>query len=465
MSDLFNNDEVPPESKSPNVNSPSVTNTFQRPGILALAGPAALANLLMSLVGLINIKMVGTLGMEAIAAVSTGGRIFFVFQAFFMAVNAGTTALVARHWGAGEYDKAASVLYISIIINSLFAIFCSVVLFFFSKNLVTFFDLDATTTLLAGHYLSIFGLFAIGFALNLSFGAAVRASGDSLTPLYLGILANVATVAITYLLLFGGWGIEPMGIVGSAIGGGSGFLLEAIVFYLLWRFKLLRIKTPRIFSFDKTIFNKLFQIGYPAGLEQIVLQCGFLSFLWVVAFYGTEAFAAYGIGVTILSFSFVIGVGFSIAGATLVGQNLGAQDIQAAKASGWKAMRLSIIVMTSLGALIIAFARPLASFLVDDEVVIEHTVTFIYVLGAVQPLMAIDFALGGALRGAGDTRFPLISSLSSLLLVRIGVSMLFLYLELSIVWVYSALIFDYILKAVLLTYRFKSEKWAQSLQY
>ena len=205
--------------------------------------------------------------------------------------------------------------------------------------------------------------------------------------------------------------------------------------------------------------KQLFQIGYPAGIEQIVLQCGFLSFLWVVAFYGTEAFAAYSIGVTILSFSFVVGVGFSIAGATLVGQNLGAGDVKAAKASGWKAMRLSLIVMTGLGGIIILFARPLASFLVDDEIVIQHTVTFIYVLGAVQPLMAIDFALGGALRGAGDTRFPLMSSLAALLLVRIGLSMFFLYLELSITWIYSALVFDYILKTILLTHRFNSEKW------
>jgi putative MATE family efflux protein len=436
-----------------------------RPGILAIAGPAALGNLLMSLVGIINIKMVGTLGTEAIAAVATGSRIFFIFQAFFMAVNAGTTALVARHWGAGNYEKAASVLYVAVIINTIFAIICSLFLYSFSADLVKFFGLDETTTRLAGNYLSIFGLFAIGFALNLSFGAALRATGNSLSPLYLGVIANIATVGITYLLIFGAWGFTPMGIVGSAIGGGSGFLLATLIFLILWQCNLFNIKRQNSFSIDRTAVRQLFQIGYPAGIEQIVLQCGFLSFLWVVAFYGTEAFAAYGIGVTILSFSFVIGVGFSIAGATLVGQNLGAGDIKAAKASGWKAMRLSLIVMTSLGGVIILFARPLASFLVNDEVVIQHTVTFIYVLGAVQPLMAIDFAIGGALRGAGDTRFPLISSLAALLFVRIGLSMFFLYLELSIIWIYSALIFDYILKTILLTHRFHSEKWVTAFKH
>ncbi len=434
------------------------------PGILAIAGPTALGNLLMSLVGIINIKMVASLGTEAVAAVSSGSRIFFVFQAFFLAVNAGTTALVARNWGAGKYQQASSVVLVATLVNSVFAVVCSFFLYFFSKDLVVFFGLDETTTRFASDYLSIFGLFAIGFALNLSFGAALRATGDSLTPLYLGAFANVVTVVITYILIFGELGFNPMGIIGSAIGGGAGFLLASVIFALLWFGNSLSIKRPDSLRIDRTQANQLFQIGYPAGLEQIVLQCGFLSFLWVVAFYGTEAFAAYSIGVTILSFSFVIGVGFSIAAATLVGQNLGVNDIKNAKASGWKAVRLSVIVMTMLGALIVLFAKPLATFLVDDEVVIAHTVTFIYVLGAVQPLMAIDFALGGALRGAGDTRFPLITSLAALVFVRIGISMLFLQLGLSIEWVYSALIFDYILKTLLLSHRFYSEKWVQAIK-
>ena len=71
-------------------------------------------------------------------------------------------------------------------------------------------------------------------------------------------------------------------------------------------------------------------VGYPAALEQVVFQFGITAFLILVSYYGTDAYAAYGIGVQILSFSFVIGFGFSIAGATLVGQHLGALDVNQA---------------------------------------------------------------------------------------------------------------------------------------
>jgi Na+-driven multidrug efflux pump len=115
--------------------------------------------------------------------------------------------------------------------------------------------------------------------------------------------------------------------------------------------------------------------------------------------------------------------------------------------------------MLVLGACIIAGARPLASFLIDDPEVVRLTVVFIYILGAVQPLMAIEFTLGGALRGAGDTRFPLFTTLTGLILVRASLAGAFVLAGLSVEWIFAALIADYIVKASLLTWRFRSGRW------
>jgi Na+-driven multidrug efflux pump len=208
----------------------------------------------------------------------------------------------------------------------------------------------------------------------------------------------------------------------------------------------------------------MLQIGYPAALEQVVWQGGFIGFLWIVSLYGTAPYAAYGIGVTILSFSFVVGFGFSIAAGTLVGQHLGANDPEGATRSGWRALRLSIAAMVVLGTTIILTSRSIAQFMINDPQVVELTVFFIYVLGAVQPLMAIEFALGGALRGAGDTRFPLFAVLAGLVGVRVVLAGLFAWMGLSVHWVFAALIGDYIVKASMLTWRFRSGRW-QKLRY
>ena len=167
---------------------------------------------------------------------------------------------------------------------------------------------------------------------------------------------------------------------------------------------------------------------------------------------------------SLLSFSFVVGFGFSIAAATLVGQHLGASDPEGAARRGWHAMALAVGVMLVLGTAIIAAARPLAGFLIDDPEVVRLTVVFIYVLGSVQVLMAIEFTLSGALRGAGDTRFPLLVVTCGLFGGRIALAALFAWLGLPVEWVFAALIADYVIKASLLVWRFQSRRWVYALR-
>jgi len=155
----------------------------------------------------------------------------------------------------------------------------------------------------------------------------------------------------------------------------------------------------------------------------------------------------------------VVGFGFSIAGSTLVGQHLGAGDPDGATASGWRALRFAMGSMLLIGTLIILGARPIAEFMIDDPAVVDYTIVFIYILGTVQPLMAVEFALGGALRGAGDTRYPLKATMAGLLGVRCVLAVGFALLGLPVEWVYAALIGDYALKALMLTRRFRSGRW------
>src|SRR5262249_14402967 len=151
-----------------------------------------------------------------------------------------------------------------------------------------------------------------------------------------------------------------------------------------------------------------------------------------------------------LSLSFVVGFGFSIAASTLVGQHLGSGHPERAAASGWRAMVLAIGSMSVLSVIIVSFARPIARLIIHDPAVVRLTVAFINSVGAAQPLMAIEWALGGALRGAGDTRFPLITTFTGLIIGRVALAAVFTWLGYPVEWIYGALLADYILKAVLL---------------
>ena len=439
------------------------TQVLEKPqlSIWQLAWPAIISNLLFSVIGLVSIKIVGSLGASAVASATTGNRIFFALQAIMIAISAGTTAMVARSVGAKNYTEAAKVTSVSLWIGNVVAVFLMIPCIIFAREMAGVFGLDETTTVDAARFIQWISVFNVAFAINMILSASLRAAGDTRTPLWIGVLTNVVNVALVYWLVFGGYGIPAMGVAGAAIANGLSFTLAAMVYLGLWYGGRLKVGVGGRGSMTEKRVRQLIDIGYPAGVEQLVFQLGFLAFLWLVGYYGTAAFAAYGIGVQILSLSFVVGFGFSIAGATLVGQHMGAKDPQGAMRHGWRATRLAIASMVILSVFIIAFSEDIARFLIDDDEVVRLTVIFIYILGVAQPLMAIEFTLGGCLRGAGDTRFPLKATMAGLIGARVGLAALFTFLGFTVVWIYAALIGDYIVKALMLVSRFKSGKWQQ----
>jgi len=203
----------------------------------------------------------------------------------------------------------------------------------------------------------------------------------------------------------------------------------------------------------------LISIGAPAVLEQGIVQLAFLAFFAIVAHYGTVAYAAYGIGITLVAFSIVVGFGFGIATATLTGQHLGAGHIELAVLAVSRSLRMALASMVTLSLILFWIAEDLAKFMIDDPDAIRLTVVFMHIIAFAQPLMAFEFTLGGALRGAGDTRFPLIATFCGIILGRLIPSLFCVWMELSVYWLFSVMILDYTIKVALLLYRYRSRKW------
>ncbi len=449
----MSSESAPLEDKAESALRPEI------PGILRLAWPAVASNLAYSMVGLVDIKIVASLGSSAVAAVTTGHRIFWVLQAVMIAITAGTTALVARAWGAKNKDEAERVTRASLWLCMGVAGAMTLPAFFFADQLAGIFELDDATVADAASFIRVMSLFNVAFAMSMVIGSALRAAGDTLTPLWIGLGTNCVNVFLVYGLVFGQFGLPAMGVRGAALATGLSLLSGSMVSLGLWWGGKLRIPRGSGVALTQQRVRQLIRIGYPAGLEQAAMQVGFIVFLWIVSLYGTAPYAAYGIGVQILSFSFVVGIGFNIAASTHVGQKLGAGDPEGAEHSGWRAMRLAVLTMAILSGLIVMTAESIASFIIDDPEVVRLTVVFIYVLGAAQPLMAIDFTLGGALRGAGDTRFPLVTTIAGLVVVRGCVAGLLALLDFGVEWVFCALLFDYCVKSSLMSWRFRRRAW------
>ena len=428
-------------------------------GVWTLAWPSIITNLFYATSSIVAIKVVGNLGPDAIAAAVTGQRVTFILQAVLTGVLAGSTALIARNWGARNKEEAGIFFTRTVQLVIFIAFITGLVIWEFAEPLVRFFGLKGDALILSTEYLKAISPFYVGFGCGLGLITALRAVGDVKTPLVIGLIMNI--FAIFFMLVFvNGWmGFPEYGVRGAALGNGLSFVIGALLLIVFWRTNQLPVRYSSILHLDLIRVKEIFKVGLPAALEQVIFQAGITAFLILVALYGTEAYAAYGIGVQILSFAFVIGFGFSIAGATLVGQHLGAGNPNQARRAGWGAMRLSIVSMTFFGILIAFFAEPLARYMIDNDEVVRLSVVFIWLLGSMQPLMAIEFSLGGALRGAGDTKTPLVITLTCLLFIRVSLALIFYMLDASIEVIFSTLVADYVVKGFLYVARFKSNKW------
>jgi putative MATE family efflux protein len=445
--------------------APASVGERKRPSILELAGPSIAANLLFSLVAMVQTKFVGGLGAPSVAAVGAGQRVFFALQAVLMAIGIGSAALVARAWGAGDREEASRAVRASFTLGIGVGAVISIAGMACSRLIANTFGLDEHTTALAARNIFWLSAFIVGFAIDIILSSALRAAGNAWTPLIFGAVVNALNVPLLYIFIFGKFGIPAMGAAGAAFASGLSLTLCGAGLVLLWTRQKLTIKFLPRDDQRRERLKKLTRIAYPAALEQFVLQIGLFVFLVLIGhFYGTEAFAAYNVGVNMLNAAMVMGFGFAVAGSTLVGQNLGAGDPQAAARSGWRACTLGVLAMTIVGLVVVFNAKPLAHFFLgNQELVVERTVEFTYIMAAMLPLLGVDNAIGGSLRGAGDTRFPLMTSFLGLIGMRCGLAALFCLLHLPVIWVYSAIIGDYLLKGSLLIWRFRSGRWMHVL--
>ena len=451
---------MPPLSGSSN-NSPPADHTLN---IWSIAGPSILVFLLTTLAGIAIIKIAATLGTESMVAVTAGQRIHFIQLALMMGMGAATTALISRAWGAENIGEAVAYKKLAVQVALAICIVISLLVTALAPAIADFFQLEEESRRLAITYIRWMFLFAPFQGIVMVMSTASRAVGDAKAPLYIGIVSNSISVFSAYALAHGKFGLPALGVSGAAIGWGVAYFVSALVYLISWyRGKLsLPFRAPRLevdqdaAGVDLKYFTR---ISLPAATEQLVMQGAMIVFIGFVASYGAAAFAAYGVGINLLSIAIVIGLGFSIAASAGVGQSLGAEDVQRAWDSSIQALRLAMIALTLVGALSAIFAKSISQFMVSDPSVVELTALFLVILAVLMPLLAVELVLSGAMRGAGDTRFPLIAGLITALGIRIPLAALCTWLGLPVWCVFSVFVVDQLVKCVLLIQRFRSKRW------
>ncbi len=381
-------------------------------------------------------------------------------------VSVGATALVARLLGAGDRRAAVHAANQSILLAVLLGVCGGVAGCVGLPSILAALQLRGQEADLAAAFLKpMFGLLAFQMVELVGLACLVGA-GDTRTGML--VLGGVALLNMPLtVLFFNGWGpIPALGFAGIGLGTAVAHTLggTAVLVALACGRAGLRLR-PRLLWPDAELIWRLLRVSVPAGMDSVSLSLGHLWFLGIVNHaLGDVDQAAHGIAIRWEALSFLTGQAFGTAAMALVGQNLGAGRPDRAARSGWTALALGGTWMASMGAVFFVLAPPMFGLFCpkpEQAPIIAAGVPVLRLVALAQPALASTNILAACLRGAGDTRVPVLITWFGFFGVRIPLAYFLMRpdFHLGLVGAWTAMFLDLYVRGLLVLARFASGRW------
>ncbi|MDL2273829.1 MATE family efflux transporter [Oscillospiraceae bacterium OttesenSCG-928-G22] len=429
---------------------------------LTLAGPAIIEMVFLSLVGMVDTMMVGGLGDFAIAAVGLTNQPRLIFMAFFFALNVGVTAIVARRKGQGEQKDANLCLMQSLLVTGILSVVLSVLAFVLARPIMTIAGAEADTIEHAIAYFQVIGGTLFIPALTLSITGSLRGVGNMKTTLIANVVGNLVNICCNYLLIDGNLGFPRLEVRGAAIATAIGNFVGLIIAFLAICRKngylsIRHFGKPR---FDVPMLRLIAGISGSAIIEQMCLRIGFFAFVSIIARLGTFYVAAHQICLQMLNLTFTIGDGLSVACTSLVGQSLGKKRPDLAYMFAKLGQRIGLMFAVVMFGLILIFRTQFVGMFTKDPALIAVAANLLILMAFAQPSQISHVTTGGALRGAGDTRYVAMTMLLTVGIIRPGLSAILIYpvgMGLTGAWV--TILIDQTIRYIMLNRRLNKGTW------
>jgi putative MATE family efflux protein len=468
----------PPEPDEPPPMAVPVTRLLdpRRPTwvlVLALAWPVLLQQLLVFSVNLFDGLMAGRFqdvaGPEQVAsqaAQTTANYLAWFLTSYTILVSVGATALVARLLGAGDRRTAVRAANQSVLLAAVLGAAGGAALYFGLPLILHALQLHGEPAEFAAKFLRPLFVLLVFQVIESAGVACLIGAGDTLTGmLVLGGVA-VANVPLTCLFFYGCGPLPAGGFAGIGMGTAVAHTLGGLaVLAVLARGRAGLRLHPRLLRPNAELIWRLLRVSVPAGIDSLSLTLGHLWFLGIVnAALPDAAKAAHGIAIRWESLSFLTGQAFGTAAMALVGQNLGAGRPERAARSGWTAFALGGAWMACMGAVFFVLAWPMFWLFcpkADQSEIIRVGVPVLRLVALAQPALASTNIFTASLRGAGDTRVPVLITLFGIYGVRIPLAYLLTGsgMQFGLTGAWMAMFVDLYVRGLFILVRFAGGWW------
>lgn len=432
--------------------------------VYKMAWPSALEAVLVSLIGSIDLMMVGGLGSAAVAAVGITNQPKFILLAMIMSLNTGVTAIVARRRGEEDSAGANRCLRQSLVLSFSIAIVMGAVGFIFAKPIMVFSGADPEFLTYATDYFQILMISVIFNGISLTINAAQRGAGNTKISLKTNLVANAVNMLFNFLLINGIWIFPRLEVKGAAIATaiGSAVGCAMSIASVMHKDRFLSLLNKVGWRFDKHTMSSILNVSGSAMVEQVFMRIGFFAYATIVASLGTVAFATHQICMNILNLSFAFGDGLAIATSSLVGQALGRKRPDEAIIYGKTGQRVSFAVSTVLFCIFLFGGRFLVSLFSNEAPVLDLGAIIMVIVAFSTHVQTSQVVMSSCLRGAGDTKFVALTSMISVGVIRpVLTYLLCIPFGIGVLGAWFTMLIDQVLRLILNFRRFSGGKWTK----
>ena len=401
--------------------------------------------------------MVGTVSVAALAAVGMSMQFMIIVNVLITLFVVGGNALISRFIGQGRKKRASALLFSLVLMSILLAFFVSIAGYFGSYKFYEWMGSTPDVVAQGGAYFQILSLGFIVIFLDTLLYNALSAAGDTTSSLYIKLFSAVLNAFLNYILIFGHFGFEAMGIEGAAIATVIAYAFNNVAYYIL--IKKMNSKLDFLPIIRVADIKRVLKVGSSGAIDRGASSISFLFFVSIITAYGTAELAGYQVGLRVEGIAFMPGFGFAIAAAALVGQSIGAKDLDKAYAMGIISGRVAYVFMGSVGLVMILFPEYLVSFFTKDALTVAVASKYLILVGLAQIPLAIMFVYSSALRGAGATKTTLKVNLVSLWLFRLIPSYIAYKMGAGIIAIFVIMNLETLIKGIIYWYIFSKKEW------
>jgi putative MATE family efflux protein len=396
----------------------------RRQRIFGLALPIVGGMVSQNLLNIVDTAMVGFLGDSALAAVGLSSFVVFMCQAVILGISTGVQSTAARKKGEGRADRAAAILNTALLVVLIVAPVLSMILIQIVPILFPYLNSDATVIEHGIPYLE-WRLGAIVFVgMNFAFRGYWNALDMSRIYMKTLILMHASNIVISYILIFGKFGMPAYGVEGAGMGSAIAMAIgSAIYFFLGFRHIAKDGFLKRLATRRET--SALIKISLPAGFQQLFFASGMVAMFWIIGMVGTAELAAANVLITVLLFAILPGLALGLACTTLVGQALGRKEPEDAYQWAWDVSKVTVVLLTVLGLPMWLVPDLVSSLFIHDPETRELARWPMRLLGLTMPIEAMSFSFMHALLGAGDAKRVMIIGIGSQWLLFLPLAYLF----------------------------------------